>query len=575
MADPDPHATLLAALASHPVGLDANDCSWAFQQPKTAGPVSAWASRYLTPSTLLTHEELTLLTHLQKTGALKKHIIASATSPPVLPHTESFLASETSALATSTEQLRAQTQQLLTQGRALEDMRARAKAERERRKKMEAQRRRKWTAEAEEAAAAVEELVGILNEEVADLRGTVMGTETDKVEVAREMERDDRVLARLERLAAELVVPDEKGGKEDEGVKRVRELVDKLSSLTQQAVRVRLDRIFLETLHTHAPSSPGLATPPEDLTELQTEIDSLYAEIPAVAQNAADSEFLSPLLRFLAARRAQRGENYVLGGQYIRDVLSHLTSRSAAMASLLQSSQDRDSAVLSLLATIAREAVPAPTPASSANPSRPTTPPNAPRGRLLGSPAKFPPPATPRAISPGKLGRIPFLTPARRRRGASIDHGLDKTTYPELALLSHLGVALPPPSPPAAVPVITDAAVASHVAAQTARVDQLANVAWEDGAQAEAAQVMALLMAALVGGYGVGKSGEGGVGKGEGAMALVDEGVRGKMEEVEGIVESLASATRALRSRVEAVARAGGDGEGEGVKAGFVARWGR
>jgi hypothetical protein len=556
--DAEPH--LLSALRSHGSSLGQDEISWAFTRAKTADPVSSYVATYLTDANLLTAEESSIVNQLTKTGALPKllqdHRQQLALSPPKV---EATFDEETKALGESTRQLRAHTAQLQKQQQTLEAMRSRKKAERERRKKLEARRTKKWIAERDEMAAAVDDLLGIMKEEVADLRQTVTDKEAEIEDVSKVLESDDRVLARLGRLAGELVVPEnEEDAEGKEALKRIEALVEKLAMLQEREVRTRLDRIYLETLA--STPKPDEENDPAAIEALNVEIHSLYHEIPAVIRGAAYNSYLQPLHAAISAARRSRGENWIVGGEYICTVLSHLRNRNAAMTSFLTSTHDRDAAVLTLISTLNRESV---SPLSTASETpRPTTPP---------SPRKY----APSSSSPTKLGRVPYLTP-RHRRGRSIDYLAKDSAHPDLALLSHLGIALPGSSssptrqaPPP--PTISSSFLSQQIVMLSSRVDRQlsAELPWyETETLAQAATVTRVLREALYTSDDYRPPDAEG-----GAMGLVREEVKNGVDGVERGVKEVAGVISGLVKKVDEIEAAGGDLEGK--KAVFVGRWRR
>jgi len=326
-------------------------------------------------------------------------------------------------------------------------------------------------------------------------------------------------------------------------------------------VRKRLERVFREKV-----SAGGCTERMPEEVELQREIDSLYAEIPTVAQGAAYNQFLAPLMASIATAAKDKGENWVLGGEYICEVLRHLRNRLAVMTSFLNSCHDRDGAVMTLIATIEREA--GATVIASQNSERPSTPPAKTQQppRRLGSPVKF-------TDAANKLGRIPYLTPARRR-GKSVD--FSKDAYPELTLLSHLGISLPPGSPSrigTTPPMITDSFLTAQIAAAATKVQSVSEFptdSWE-AARAQAADVTRLLREALWKGneYEV-------VSKdAEGAMVVVRQEIRDGRKVVESGVKELSSVMGRLIGMVDEIESQRGDVGREGRKGEFVGRWGR
>ncbi|KAF8527817.1 hypothetical protein BDD12DRAFT_870542 [Trichophaea hybrida] len=535
--DAEPH--LLSVLYSHASSLGPPDVSWAFSHAKTADPVTSYINTYLQDATLLTAEELAIETHLQKTGALQKLLKAPA-SPSSPVKTESTLVSETEELYASTRLLRQHTQELQQQTATLSGMRSRRRAERERKRKLEVGRRRKWAVEREELQQSFDDLVGMMNEEVTDLRETVYPHAKEVEEVEKVLESDDRVLSRLQQLAGGLVVGEDE--EMNEVVGRVETLVEKLAQLETSAIRKRLDNVFLTY---DSEDGEGDAS----LDALQREIDALYADIPTVARGAAYNQFLAPLVSKISSMRKQRGENWVVGGEYICAVLKHLRNRTVAMTSMLSSSHDRDTAVLTLIATISRESS-----AISSSP-RPTTPPLQPQPlRRLGSPVK--------------LGRVPHLTPSHRRARSSLDF---RGNYPELALLSHVGISLPPASPTRAgpvAPVINESFLSAQIAALATKVDgaaELSTSSWS-AAASEAAAVVRVLEDALWAGNEYKEAGE---------MAMVKRKVMARVDEVDKGVKVVAALMGRLVGKVDEVERERGDVGGDGRKEEFVGRWRR
>lgn len=78
-----------------------------------------------------------------------------------------------------------------------------------------------------------------------------------------------------------------------------------------EAVRIRLDRTFLEALHesetaraTHQEPTPN--SQQAEIHALKEELDSLYSEILPVAQMSVEQQYLEPALRKLASEDIRR-----------------------------------------------------------------------------------------------------------------------------------------------------------------------------------------------------------------------------------------------------------------------------
>ena len=79
----------------------------------------------------------------------------------------------------------------------------------------------------------------------------------------------------------------------------------RLIKFTVEGIRTKLDRIYLESLETSAQSASASRVSPSEVSALQEELESLYAEILPVAQMAAEQQFLEPALKSRVARNGQ------------------------------------------------------------------------------------------------------------------------------------------------------------------------------------------------------------------------------------------------------------------------------
>lgn len=164
---------------------------------------------------------------LKKTGTLLKLQKQHPDLPLVRPWPEETLHAETEELKASTEMLKQQTMQLKKQQANLKAMRERENSEKEKKKKLEERRRRKWVAEKDDTQATIDDLLGILREEVADFKHGTKTSAIDLDSVGKMLESDDRVLGRLGRLADGVIVSGGEGTTENEVFERVTVLVRK------------------------------------------------------------------------------------------------------------------------------------------------------------------------------------------------------------------------------------------------------------------------------------------------------------------------------------------------------------
>lgn len=94
-------------------------------------------------------------------------------------------------------------------------------------------------------------------------------------------------------------------------------MVFRLIKYTVEGTRTRLDRIYLESLNNPANSSESVEEKNQEVTDLQEELESLYAEILPVAQMSAEQQYLEPALRGIASRNGQGQERSAKAMKYV------------------------------------------------------------------------------------------------------------------------------------------------------------------------------------------------------------------------------------------------------------------
>jgi hypothetical protein len=72
-----------------------------------------------------------------------------------------------------------------------------------------------------------------------------------------------------------------------------------------EGLRTKLDRIYLESLDSSMRSGVTRRVSVDEVSALQEELESLYAEILPVAQMSAEQQFLEPALKNIALKHGQ------------------------------------------------------------------------------------------------------------------------------------------------------------------------------------------------------------------------------------------------------------------------------
>lgn len=126
---------------------------------------------------------------------------------------------------------------------------------------------------------------------------------------------DDKLLASLQKLGLELETEDPG---EKEGVAELRDICARLIKYTVEALRTRLDRLYLETLEATPQATSRQHVYGEDIATVQEELESLYSEILPVAQMSVEQQYLGPALKRLATKNSKREEKAARAVDYVR-----------------------------------------------------------------------------------------------------------------------------------------------------------------------------------------------------------------------------------------------------------------
>ena len=110
---------------------------------------------------------------------------------------------------------------------------------------------------------------------------------------------DDKLLSSLQKLGWELETEDPE---EQESIQKLRDICARLIKYTVEAIRTKLDRVYLETLESSKRTGDRSQVSKDDLVLLQEEVESLYSEILPVAQMSVEQQYLEPALKSLAAK---------------------------------------------------------------------------------------------------------------------------------------------------------------------------------------------------------------------------------------------------------------------------------
>ncbi|KAK4244785.1 hypothetical protein C7999DRAFT_43609 [Corynascus novoguineensis] len=292
--------SLISILRTYDASLDAAAVRTALSGPDSAH-LLRWATLHLTPDTLLTTNELNQYAALEQSGLAENLAISSDLTATCLLGDQEIkdaieeLHRSTQAITRHSESLRQQ-QEIL--GRLVS---ADRESSRER-IAIEAERGRAWQSERRDLVLNADELLQSLNSRVSELEEQTIGASATIRKTAEALfSSDDRLLSSLQKLGWEIETENDE---EQHDVVLLRETCARLIKFTVEGIRTRLDRLYLEALESCA-KSPSVGVSADEVSALQDELESLYAEILPVAQMTTEQQFLEPALKSLAAKNSR------------------------------------------------------------------------------------------------------------------------------------------------------------------------------------------------------------------------------------------------------------------------------
>ncbi|KXG54711.1 uncharacterized protein PGRI_078550 [Penicillium griseofulvum] len=252
-----------------------------------------WASEHLRPDTLLSKDELALYLKLENSGALQP-ILHNPDLGATRPILEDELRNTIESLEASTATIQKQTETLKFQCASLnKQLGLEHKVEQQRSRDIARLQKKHEAGRQNTTMAAVE----LADELEAGFRTATdkSGAESKRIlaSLSTRLKQDDKVLASLETLMSNIKYR----GNDASTVKRTNHLSVTLSDYVAEEIHYRLDRIYLETIHS-AGSDHNTIDEPTSIA-LEEELESLYPEIEILAEMSTRQQFQDPILREL------------------------------------------------------------------------------------------------------------------------------------------------------------------------------------------------------------------------------------------------------------------------------------
>ncbi|KAK2066711.1 hypothetical protein P8C59_000502 [Phyllachora maydis] len=206
-------------------------------------------------------------------------------------------------------------------------------------------------AERKSLSTSVETMAQSIGARVVDMEQQQAGSASRLHQTTESiLQLDDKLLSSLQKLGCELDVED---AEEQQDLAKLRDVSARLIKYTVEAIRTKLDRVYMESLEASIRSGVVGSAPAEELSALEEELESLYAEILPVAQMSAEQQFLEPALTAVDARDGSSMARSERALEYVRGCLDHLVDRMAQFSARASQFRAHQTAA-SLLAGTAR-----------------------------------------------------------------------------------------------------------------------------------------------------------------------------------------------------------------------------
>ncbi|TDZ40706.1 hypothetical protein CTRI78_v010175 [Colletotrichum trifolii] len=338
-------------LRGYGIAIDRNTLQAALDDPEHGTAFTEWARVHLGPDNLLSKDELTLYSNLDKSGQIDK-LVESQDLASVQALSEREIQKAIDELNRSTAAIVKQTETLKQQQDALSKLvKSNARVE-EARSDLIFQRNQKHDSERRKLATSVEELAQTLEFKTSDLeqQSKVSGNGLLQT-VDALLHSDDKLLLSLRKLGLELETEDPE---DRENVEKLREICMRLIKYTVETVRTKLDRLYLEALSS-AHSGEVTPNPSDDVKSLQEELESLYSEILPVAQMSVEQQYLEPALKSLSSKNGQSLGRSAAAVLYIDECLGYLLDHVDRLIARIETFQSHQTATVNLVNTARSE----------------------------------------------------------------------------------------------------------------------------------------------------------------------------------------------------------------------------
>nr|POE54390.1 hypothetical protein CFP56_41329 [Quercus suber] len=314
---------LLRVLKERDTALGHDDVAWAFENVKTEKEAKDWVNEYLTPASLLTKEEL------------------------ALPISDTEFEQAISSLESSTAAIEKQCQMMERQKNAIKALRARSVGDAST-EQAHTTRQQKLTRERAQLEFEASEMSGSLQSRLqASSKQVDVAVAGLPSGVDRLLEKDDRILDRIQKIVPKLIDKSPDGAAE----LTVEKLCLALITLSAQEIRHRIDAAYTSCQSATTVTQSNGDTQ-KQITALHAELAELSGEIDSLAVMAVDGQHRLPIARDLKSSRSEAEIERVKWTEYVVATFQHLIARLESLTDHIQHLHAYQSALRHLTATL-------------------------------------------------------------------------------------------------------------------------------------------------------------------------------------------------------------------------------
>jgi hypothetical protein len=282
---------------------------------------------------------------LNKKG-ITKRICAENDLSTVRPLSEAEIRIAITDLNVSTALIEKQNKTLRTQKEGLDAIIDDKKIIQASQKRTAEKRKGKYGLEKDHVALAVEELTQNITSQLDTAKQQIRSSNASlPTALAENLNGDDRLLSRLQSLAANSSTTDEEDLKV---IERVEALSKKLSQLNADFIRTRLDRVYLENTLPQDTKDRSDDDQDEETEAIRQDLDSLYSEIPSVVEMAIQEDLVNPILHAIEQKSTSSNKRALDNLQHVSNNLQYLVNKLNLMTTRIRSYHAYSQAIHSL-----------------------------------------------------------------------------------------------------------------------------------------------------------------------------------------------------------------------------------